>query len=166
MSKIFTPKAEARLTLRSRLTDLKLVWPWVDALALEHSISPDTRYAIDLCLEEALSNIIRHGYGGEPNHAINISFTRNGKKGLTFTIDDDAPHFAPDQPLGRGETSAHGNEMKPRELEDSELNSGGHGLRLLRRFAGSLVWEQLPGGNRLTMTFPPAAADSDHSLPR
>jgi anti-sigma regulatory factor (Ser/Thr protein kinase) len=161
MPKILAPKAAARLTLRSRLTDLKLVWDWVEALALEHSISPDTRYAIDLCLEEALSNIIRHGYCGEPNHAIDISFAGDGKKGLTFIIVDDAPHFAPGQPLGRDETPMPGHEMKP-----DELNPGGHGLQLLRRFAGSLAWERLPGGNRLTMTFPPAAADSDHSLPR
>ena len=75
MPETYAHKADARLTLTSRLADLALVRPWVDALAVEHALPQDTVFAIHLCLEEALSNIIRHGYGGEPNHAITIEIT-------------------------------------------------------------------------------------------
>jgi anti-sigma regulatory factor (Ser/Thr protein kinase) len=30
---------------------------------------------------------------------------------------------------------------------------GGQGIRLMRKFAGSLAYQRLPGGNRLTMGF-------------
>ena len=65
-------KTESRLTLRSRLQDLALVWPWVQALALDYAIQPDSQFAINLCLEEALSNVIRHGYAGQADQAITV----------------------------------------------------------------------------------------------
>ena len=60
---------EPRLTLKSQLEDLTLVWPWVEAIADRYSVPADTQFAIQLCLEEALSNVIRHGYQGQPNQA-------------------------------------------------------------------------------------------------
>lgn len=146
MPEMHTHKAEERLSLRSRLADLALVWPWVDDLAAEHAIPEDTHYAINLCLEEALANIIRHGYAGEPNHAITISFTLDGKNGLTFIVQDNAPHFSPCWPMEPQEQQSPINRFEP----------GGQGLRLMRRFAGTLAHEKLSGGNRLTIGFPVA----------
>jgi serine/threonine-protein kinase RsbW len=145
MPETYAHKADARLTLTSRLADLALVRPWVDALAVEHALPQDTVFAIHLCLEEALSNIIRHGYGGEPNHAITIDFTSSGKSALTFIIEDSAPPFRPIEPAEAQQAPA------PTSLD--ELIPGGQGIRLMRRFAGSLAWETLPHGNRLTIGF-------------
>lgn len=136
--------AEARLTLCSQLDDLKLVWPWVDDLAAKHAISDKVQYAIDLCLEEALSNIIRHGYAGEPNNAITVSFTCDGTNGLTFIIEDNAPHFAPPPPANYRDSHEAIEEVEP----------GGLGISLMRKFAGTLAYEELPDGNRLTIGFP------------
>jgi len=134
--------AEATLTLRSQLTDLTLVGPWVDELAAKHGIADDTRFAIDLCLEEALSNVIRHGYGSEPDHTVTVDFRADGESGLTFTIEDSAPHFKPSE------------EIEPVETRTiDEMEPGGQGIRLMRRFASSIVYEQLPRGNRLTLGF-------------
>jgi anti-sigma regulatory factor (Ser/Thr protein kinase) len=142
-------KAEARLTLESRLADLARVCPWVDALAAEYAIPADTRYAIDLCLEEAISNVIRHGYGGEPGHPITILFMPDGQNGLTFVIRDNAPPFAPSEQGQLREADA-----PPASID--QFMVGGQGIRLMRRFAGALVYEPLPGGNRLTISFPVA----------
>jgi anti-sigma regulatory factor (Ser/Thr protein kinase) len=134
---------QGRLTLSSRLADLALVNPWIEALAAEYAISTDTVYAIELCLEEALSNIVRHGYKGEPDHAIELHFHRNGDSTLKFAIEDCAPHF--DQ-TGPGRRQA---------VEDPDyLLPGGHGMPLMRKFSRSVEWEPLPNGNRLTLTFP------------
>jgi anti-sigma regulatory factor (Ser/Thr protein kinase) len=138
-------KEQERLRLSSRLSDLALVKPWVEALATEHVIGADTVYAIELCLEEALSNIVRHGYKGEPDHTIDLSFHSNGDKTLKFAIEDGAPHF--DQ-AGPGRKPAT-------EDEDVDyLLPGGHGMPLIRKFSSSVHWEPLPNGNRLTLTFP------------
>jgi anti-sigma regulatory factor (Ser/Thr protein kinase) len=160
MPTIHAHKAEARLTLKSQLEDLSLVWPWVDTLARVHAIPDDTHFAIHLCLEEVLSNIIRHGYRGDPNQTITIRFIPDGTNELTFIIEDNAPPFSPIQPADPREASA-----PARELTLDELEPGGQGLRLLRRFAGTLAYEQLAGGNRLTITFPLTPPDSNHTLP-
>jgi anti-sigma regulatory factor (Ser/Thr protein kinase) len=146
MTENLAHKAETRLTLESRLADLARVWPWVDELAAEYGIPADTRYAIDLCLEEALSNIIRHGYAGEPGHDIAICFTPRGENGLTFSIRDHAPPFAPGEPAESWEAPA----------SIDQIEAGGQGIRLMRKFAGALAYEQLPDGNRLTISFPVA----------
>lgn len=143
-------KAATRLTLRSQLADLALVWPWVDSLAVEHAIPADTHYAINLCLEEALSNIIRHGYAGQPNHAITIDFTPTEENWLTFAVEDSAPHFTPAEPEDC--------EAAVRAASIEDVKPGGQGVPLMRRFAGTLRWEQLPKGNRLTMGFMVAAS--------
>jgi len=64
-----------RLTLKSQLEDLASVWPWVEALAHRYTISAESLFAIQLCLEEALSNIVRHGYSGQANQPITVEFT-------------------------------------------------------------------------------------------
>jgi anti-sigma regulatory factor (Ser/Thr protein kinase) len=134
---------QERLTLSSRLGDLALVNPWVKALAAEHSISTDTVYAIELCLEEALSNIVRHGYKGEPEHKIELSFHLNGDQSVKFAIEDCAPHF---------DQTGPGRQAQSEDIDF--LLPGGHGMPLMRKFSSSVQWEPMPKGNRLTLTFP------------
>ena len=134
---------QIRLTLRSRLEDLALVVPWLDTLTAKYAIPGDTRFRIDLCLEEAISNIVRHGYGGQPDHAITIDFSIDVRTGLTFTVVDNAPHFAPNEQAEPVPA--------PQTLED--VTPGGLGIQLMEKFATTLRYEQLPDGNRLTLGF-------------
>ncbi len=131
-----------RLTLQSQLEELVRLWPWVQALAGEYAIPADTQFAIDLCLEEALSNIIRHGYRAQPGFPITIDCAPDGTE-LVFTVEDQAPAF---DPLAFSAIS----EMPPPSPID-RLRPGGHGIRLMRRFAGSLDYRRLANGNRLTV---------------
>jgi anti-sigma regulatory factor (Ser/Thr protein kinase) len=134
-------KAEARLTLKSQPEELSRVRTWVDTLVADYAIPEETHFAINLCLEEALSNIMRHGYCGQPDHPITIDFTSTGTS-LTFVIEDQAPHFIPAEPT------------KARPVASiEEFRPGGLGLQLMRRFAGTLRWEPLPHGNRLAIGF-------------
>ena len=135
-----THEVRKRLELTSTLADLGRVAPWVGELAALYGFSDDARFAIELCLEEALSNIVRHGYAGEAGHALTVDFARVEDKAL-FVVVDNAPAFEPLQP---GEAaSANLNTMTP----------GGQGLRLLYRFANSVEYERLEDGNRLTLGF-------------
>lgn len=137
--------SESRLTLRSRLDELALLSPWVESLAAEHAIPASTVFAIELCLEEALSNVVRHGYRGEPDHPISVEFSaRPGE--LAFVIEDQAPPFDP--------LTGDLNREAPLPASIEEFPLGGRGIRLMRRFAGSLAYEPLPSGNRLTVRFP------------
>jgi len=138
-------KPAHQLTLRSQLPELALVPPWVDALARQHAIPEKRCFAIQLCLEEALSNIIRHGYRSEPDRTLSITFASSSEAGLSFTIEDCAPPFDPTAPEAMQEPAA------PLSLLD--LEPGGNGLPLLRKFSDSLRYERLANGNRLTIRF-------------
>jgi anti-sigma regulatory factor (Ser/Thr protein kinase) len=139
---------EEQLILSSRLADLTRVAPWVGSRAAEHDLPPELVFAVNLCLEEALSNVIRHGYGGDPDQAITIhcSIRQPAEDAgeLVFTIEDHAPHF---NPLDAVQVEAAASQTL------DELVPGGQGIRLLRKFAGSLQYEPLPVGNRLTIGF-------------
>jgi serine/threonine-protein kinase RsbW len=137
-------RSEQRLTIQSRLEDLGLIWPWVESLATEHAVPADTGFAIDLCLEEAVSNVIRHGYGGQPDRPISIDFAIEPGE-LAFTIEDQAPPFDP--------LALPAVEETPAPASIDEIPLGGRGIALMRKFAGSLAYERLPGGNRLTIRF-------------
>lgn len=52
------------------------------------------RYAIDLAVDEACSNVIDHAYGGECEGEIRILLDLN-EKGLKITIQDDGCSFDP-----------------------------------------------------------------------
>ena len=133
-----------RLTLRSRLEELARVWPWVEALAAEYAISSETIYAIHLCLEEAVSNVIRHGYRGRPDQRVTVDCMQEGVHELVFTIEDEAPPFNPLAESGRQKSLA---------TSLDELQPGGQGIRLLHKFAGRLKYEWFDGGNRLILGF-------------
>jgi serine/threonine-protein kinase RsbW len=137
-------RSEPRLTIQSRLEDLALLWPWVDSLAADCQIPQGTLYAIHLCLEEALSNVIRHGYQGRPGQPISIEFAQRPGI-LEFIVEDQAPPF---DPLALKEI---GPGPAPASIDEFPL--GGRGIGLMRKFAGSLAYQRLPNGNRLSIRF-------------
>jgi serine/threonine-protein kinase RsbW len=100
---------------------------------------------MDLCLEEVLSNVIRHGYAAKPGRHIFAQFSSPREGYLIFVVEDEAQRF---DPLSVPEPPCSVNEAQ----------AGGNGIRLLRRFADALQYQATPTGSRLTIGF--AAADS------
>jgi serine/threonine-protein kinase RsbW len=133
--------SESQLTLRSQMADLALVPAWIEHLASEYAISPSTEFAMNLCLEEVLSNIIRHGYNGKPG-LIQIRYEPTENKSCLLVVDDEAPHF---NPLAATASSIEG------ALDGTRI--GGLGIRLLRNFSATLMYEPTAAGNRLTIGF-------------
>ena len=137
-------KTQDLLELDSRLDELSRVQPWIDALADRHGVAQDTRYAMQLCMEEALANVVLHGYRNQPGRPIVIRSSAAGSF-LYLTIEDQAPPFAPIDPEVQDDA------RPPASLESME--PGGNGIRLMRHFAASVAYEELPDGNRLTLGF-------------
>lgn len=140
-----TAKHASRLTLKSQLDDMALVWPWVEALGVEYAIPADTLFGVHLCLEEAISNVIRHGYDGQPGSTLTVEFARPQAREVVFTIEDHAPPFDP--------VSGSIIEEEPANSPMDYLRPGGRGILLLRKFSHSLKYERLAGGNRLAIGF-------------
>jgi serine/threonine-protein kinase RsbW len=134
-----------RLELDSRLTELSRVPSWIESLADRLGFDQDALFAMQLCIEESLANVVLHGYRSHAGHPIVIRASVS-EGILFFAIDDQAPPFSPVEPRALNEV------REPATLES--IQPGGNGLRLLHRFAGSLAYERLSGGNRLTIGFP------------
>lgn len=132
-----------RIVLHAELSAMEHLPLWIAAIAKRRSIDDRTQFAIHLCLEEAVSNIIRHGYVETAAiSTITISCATSPDGCLVFTVEDNAPPFNPlTAPV-----------MPPVEV-DGEIPLGGHGIRLLRGFAGSLNYEPTLTGNRLRIGF-------------
>ncbi len=137
-----TDQALDRLSLQSRLSDVGRVTSWIESISARRAIPGDIQFAIDLCLEEAVSNIIRHGYVGAEDRTITLSFAMPRGGYFDFMIDDEAPHFTP---LAAPSTT-------PGSPEET-IRVGGQGIRLLRQFADSIEYEPTPSGNRLRIGF-------------
>ena len=141
---------EERLDLQSQLSDLARVPDWIERLAMQYSIPSRLQFSINLCLEEVLSNIVRHGYSSERDQGISLKFVNPRENYFVFIVEDHAPLFDP----------VHSPELPP--LCPPDLGRvGGQGIRLLRQFADALEYEPLPTGNRLSMGFSTAQVDVD-----
>jgi len=131
-----------RLDLRSRLSELRKLPSWIERLALRYSIPAATQFAMNLCLEEAISNIIRHGYFGQPDHGVRVHFSHPRNEYFVLVVEDTAPPFNPVTSPELPALSA---------FDDGPI--GGQGIRLLRRFADALEYQSTPNGNRLSIGF-------------
>jgi serine/threonine-protein kinase RsbW len=97
--------------------------------------------AITLALDEAITNVIRHAYGGKMNRGIEIQFSKlNGAKadkpGLEILLTD------------------RGAKPKPDALKGSppgELRPGGLGLHFMRQSMDTVVHKRVGATNRLRM---------------
>jgi anti-sigma regulatory factor (Ser/Thr protein kinase) len=142
-----TQTSEDRLTLASEMSELSRLPGWIVDLAARYGIPETIQFAADLCLEEIVSNVIRHGYGGKPGHSLVVRFLIRPEALFVFVIEDQAPHF---NPLELPEP------FMPESLQD--IRVGGQGIHLVRKFADAVEYEALETGNRLTMAFSAAKA--------
>lgn len=141
-------EAVETLVLDSDLAAMSRLPEWVDAVALKHGLPEKTRFAAQLCLEESVSNSIRHGYRGLPGSEVRVSFEAQSPDRWLFVVEDDAPLF---NPLEQVSLPA---------ISPESVLVGGQGIRLMRAFAASLDYRQTPTGNRLEIVFSPPAETS------
>jgi serine/threonine-protein kinase RsbW len=129
-----------RLVLRNDLSELDRLAGWIETWA-EPDLSADTSFAIQLCLEEAVANIMMYGSGRDDRGEIAIEVRRNGGA-LVARIEDTGREFDPTR--------------APPPLLASSLEQakvGAFGIPLMRSFASSMNYERRHGRNRLTLQF-------------
>jgi serine/threonine-protein kinase RsbW len=127
-----------RLELRGDLSELRRLAEWIKARAPQ-VIASDTLFAVQLCLEEAVANIIMHGGEKDDRLKIAIELERNGRT-LIARIEDTGCEFDPTQ-------------FRPRQVVKSlaEAKVGDYGIHLMRCFASGMHYERQEGRNRLTL---------------
>jgi serine/threonine-protein kinase RsbW len=140
------PLVTETLVIRAEIPELARVCDWTDALAQRLALPQSTAFAIQLCFEEALSNIVRHGFAGDPDEVARNKDVRLALEthddAIVATIEDRGPAF---DPLEVAPPAA------PTAISDLPL--GGRGIQLMRKLAQSLAYERRDGVNRLTLSF-------------
>ena len=124
----------------ARFDHLRAISVFVMDAIKESPFDERQRYAIDLAVDEACSNVIDHAYGGEDRGEIRILLDLNDK-GLKITIQDDGAPFEPDD-------VAEPDLISPLETRSER----GLGVFLIRKIMDEARWDfSIPGVNQLTL---------------
>jgi anti-sigma regulatory factor (Ser/Thr protein kinase) len=136
-----------RLVLRNDLAELERLAGWLEDWARQN-VSPAVSFAVQLCLEEAVANVIM--YGGTDRLEIAVEVERNDGA-LVALIEDNGRQFDPTQAPAPSRATS---------LQDATI--GDLGIHLMRSFASGMHYERRNGRNRLTLRFlePPAGQAS------
>jgi len=119
---------------------------------MAEGMADDQASRVMLSIDEALTNVIRHGYKGRYDRPIDIRFGTvklGGRRAVAIVIDDES---------GPCDLDA----IRPRSLD--EIRPGGLGVHIIRETMDRAVWEQREGnvGLRLRITkFIDQSADAD-----
>jgi len=131
-----------RLLLSHSRPEMGRLSEWLDeqerALAMPHRVA----YAVRLCLEEAVVNLIDYTPAtDDSNIAVDLAWQDDV---MVVAVEDHGPPFDP---------RAAAAPVRPASLEDAV--PGGLGIMLMRSFASTIDYDTVPGRNRLTLRFAP-----------
>lgn len=140
-----------RFEMLSQPRYLSAVRAMISNVAQRFGFSDHDSDQISLAVDEALCNVINHGYGCRDDGRIWVSVWPLEKNlGLRIVIEDGAPQVEP-------------HTIQPREL--SEIRPGGLGVHIIREVMDQVVYEKREeGGMRLTLIKvlrPSSHADGD-----
>lgn len=122
------------------LSDVRDATAWVGQLAAEAQIAEDVRFNIEVCVEEALANLIEHGRLVEGAKDIAIAIDANRDGAIIRVTDRCVPFDAAAAP-------------SPERPLPGDMRAGGQGLRLMRAFASEITYRTTAGRNELSMRF-------------
>lgn len=131
------------LDVERTMAGVRRVGAWVDELAILLNLSGESEYALRLCLEEAVTNIVNHAVPvpGVARDRVALHLLANASA-LSVTIEDQCGAFNPlTTPL-------------PKPDDPAPEGEGGLGITLLRRHADHVSWERDGDTNRLSITLP------------
>ena len=128
------------LTMRNDLGEITRVAEFVDAYCRPLGAAPKDLLALHLALEEAVTNVINHGYPDGQRHQFTVSLAAAPDGRLTAVVTDDA---APYDPLARPPVDT--------TLPLEQRAIGGLGVHLVRNLMTAVRYERRDGRNILTM---------------
>ena len=121
------------LRLPARLEALSDLAMTVDELLSDR---PVEAYKVNLCLDELLTNTIRHGFRDESGHEVVLRLVRD-EAGLEVYIEDDAPPFDPFAEAPRPDLDASLDDRAP----------GGLGVHFVRTLMDAFSYRREAGRN-------------------
>ena len=128
------------ISLVNDLRELVTAADEIDAFCARHGVSPATAYAVNLSVDELLTNTISYGYEDSEEHRIDLLLRLNGDV-LEIEICDDGIPFEP--------TSA---EIPDTDAPIEDRPIGGLGIFLTRQMMDSFNYRRDGGRNVVTLT--------------
>ena len=128
------------LSVDSRLERLSEIADFIENAARESGLNENQIDDVQMAVDEACTNVIKHAYRGKPNGTIDIICERRGKE-FVVTIEDVGERFDLKK-VARPKTGA----------PLSARNIGGLGLFFMHKLMDRVHFDFSSGyGNRLTM---------------
>ncbi len=141
--------AEHSLTIPGRYDAIRTLCQFVADGAKEAGLDEDTIYHLELCCDEASTNIIEHAYGGESVGDINVSYAVSDDA-FTITLRDTGRPFEPES-VTPPTIPDDLNNLTGEDLNE-QLQVGGLGLHFIRQLMDSVTFYFDPeAGNTLVM---------------
>jgi anti-sigma regulatory factor (Ser/Thr protein kinase) len=137
----------SQITVQGKLDKLLNINQWLDNLADQGNLSKSSIFAMKLCCEETFMNIVMHSYQlentsvKEEDKVVNLAVKRSTED-IILSIEDNGIQF---NPLEKEE------KMIPTDLKDVQI--GGLGISLMKKFSKSIHYEPKSVGNRLIFQF-------------
>ena len=133
--------ARVELRLVGTLDHLRVVWQTGDALleAVPFAEDPSgTRYNFMIAVQEMLTNVLRHAYGGDESIPVEVAFEIDDQR-AAVEIRDQGPEFDPRQ-VDRPEEDAF------------PMEEGGYGIMITKTVMDELDYQRVDGWNVLSMS--------------
>lgn len=128
------------LQIKAAVADVRAASEWLAAFGALHAVPPDQINRLDLCLNEALANVISYGDDTALAQPIYLHMRVTAGCAAAVTISDAGiPFDMAHAPIGE----------RPHSLEEAE--PGGLGLLMLRSFSDELTYQR--NGDRNELTF-------------
>ena len=128
------------LTIANDLAEIGRIATIIEDFCAEHGLGEEIAHAINLSLDELLTNTISYGFEDGGQHSIGIVVEAPGDR-ATVTIRDDAVAFDPTQA---------GDPDLDLDIDDRPI--GGLGIHIVRAMMDEVRYERVDGQNRLTLT--------------
>jgi len=134
-----------KFIIDSDIENVPLIGMAVNKLCLSLSFSTIDSFNIELCVVEAVTNSIRHSYGGKVGHEVRIVFTVT-QEDIVIDICDMGPPMKPDVLDKAVITHPEGDGY---DIEN--VAEGGRGLGIIKEIMDSVVYRSENGENCLTI---------------
>lgn len=140
--------SELHFTLRNQRSEIARMFTLLEGFCQSHGISEDDMFNVRLVLDEAVINVIVHGYDDTRDHDINVALALDGSL-LSIHIDDDGVAYNPlDAPPPRF------------DLPIEQRRIGGLGVHIMKTLAQSVDYHRTNDRNNLDIVIEVGARDS------
>lgn len=125
------------LNIPSRTDNLEIIRDFIIGIAKKFGFDDDGISEIELAVDEACANVIKHAYNYDESKKIDITVETNSSK-LTITISDQGRGFDPSR-------------LESPEQRLQKHARGGLGIALIKKVMDEVSFDIHPGSNHVKM---------------